>query len=268
MVDVAWTAPESSGGEAVESYRAFAVAADGRLVGICNSTTLSCRIDALTNGITVSVTVIARNAVGDGTESAPTTPITPATVPAAPLIASVERGNTTITAVWTAPVDNGGSAVTEYSATASAAGLPPVVCITAETRCVLTGLVNGSAYRVQVTAINAMGASGASNLSAGLVPAGPPSAPRSVAVSAKTSSQVALRWKAPARTNGEPIIDYTVQWSTRKTTGFVNLRDPRSAVTTASFTRPRKGVTLYIRVIAVNGAGVSVATTPIAVPAK
>ncbi len=267
-IDVSWAAPESDGGEPVLGYRALAVDSAGLLVGICDAATTGCTITGLSNGSAVTVTVIAHTAVGDGLASSASAPITPATVPAAPTSVVAVRGNGIITATWSAPMDDGGSVVTGYRVTAQAAGRSEVACTASVPRCVLAGLTNGTAYRVQVTALNAMGAGTASNLTAGLVPAGPPSAPRYLTVTTKNSRQVALRWRAPVKSNGEPVVDYTVQWSTRKTSGFVPLRDPRSAVTTASFTRPRTGVTLYLRVIAVNRVGKSVATTAIRVPAR
>ena len=268
LIAVTWSTPDSDGGEPVSGYRAFANDSEGRLVGICDTTSLGCPITGLANGAAVTITVIAHNAVGDGSTGPASAPATPATVPSAPTGLVAVRGNGTITAEWVLPESDGGSPVTEFRVTASATGRPDVTCVSTTPSCVVVGLVNGTAYRVQVTASNEMGIGSASNPSAGLVPAGPPSAPRAVAVTARTSKQVALRWRAPAVLNGAPIVDYTVQWSTRKTAGFAVLRDPRSPVTTASFTRPRTGVTLYLRVIAVNGAGQSVATAPIAVPAR
>jgi hypothetical protein len=62
---------------------------------------------------------------------------------------------------WTAPVDNGGSPITGYAATATPAGggQPSTCTTTGATSCTVTGLVAGVEYTVAVTAENFVGSS-------------------------------------------------------------------------------------------------------------
>ncbi len=64
---------------------------------------------------------------------------------------------------WTAPTVTGGSAITGYTATASAAGFAPQTCISAAaTSCTISGLTSGVAYDVVASATNAAGTGAAS----------------------------------------------------------------------------------------------------------
>ncbi|MDQ1537843.1 MAG: endo,4-beta-xylanase, partial [Actinomycetota bacterium] len=60
-------------------------------------------------------------------------------------------GQATLT--WTAPVDNGGTAVSEYTVTASPGG--KTATTTGATSATVTELTNGTAYTFTVTATNA-----------------------------------------------------------------------------------------------------------------
>ena len=84
-----------------------------------------------------------------------------ANVPGAPTGVSAEAGHAAATVSWTAPADNGGSAITgydiEYKPTASAT-FKHVQTGTGTTKQV-TGLTNGVQYTFEVAAINAVGKS-------------------------------------------------------------------------------------------------------------
>ncbi|MFN8078080.1 MAG: fibronectin type III domain-containing protein [Kineosporiaceae bacterium] len=64
---------------------------------------------------------------------------------------------------WTPPANNGGSAISSYTATATASGQPDVTCTAASSPCTLTGLVDGITYTATATATNALGTSAASS---------------------------------------------------------------------------------------------------------
>lgn len=76
---------------------------------------------------------------------------------------AVANGETSATISWTAPINDGGSTITEY--TASTAGKS---CVAITTSCVITGLNTGTPYTFTVIAKNAIGSSAASSPSSPL----------------------------------------------------------------------------------------------------
>jgi PKD repeat protein len=82
-----------------------------------------------------------------------------ATVPGAPTSVVGTPGHTTASLTWTAPVSNGGAAITKYrvfpyiGATAQASRLTP----SAATSFIVTGLTTGVHYTFKVSAVNAFG---------------------------------------------------------------------------------------------------------------
>ena len=96
------------------------------------------------------------------------------TVPGPPMAVSAVPGDAQLTASWTPPTDDGGYAVTGYTATASPGGQ---TCTSAATSCTIGGLVNGTSYTVTVIATNLLGDGIASTPSNTVTPTGPPPPP-------------------------------------------------------------------------------------------
>ena len=118
---VTGTAPSNNGGSAITGYLVRVVDSAGAQVGAlrpAGATATSLVVTGLTNGSTYRFQVAAENAVGAGPNSALSTVIIPATVPAAPVIGTAASGTAggavTATAHWDIPTTNGGSAVTGY----------------------------------------------------------------------------------------------------------------------------------------------------------
>ena len=126
------------------------------------------RITGLTNGETYIVEVQAVTSVGEGYVVRVT--VTPATPPDAPGSLAATSDDEEVVLTWQAPADNGGSAILRYeywlqagagtfgewtAIPDSAAGGANAV------RYRVTGLTNGTAYTVEVRAVNAAGASAA-----------------------------------------------------------------------------------------------------------
>lgn len=118
------------------------------------------QITGLTNGTTYSVRIRAVNASGNGTASTAVSG-TPSDVPSAPTSVTAIGGEGQASVSWSAPVSNGGSAITSYTVTASPGGS---TCTTASTSCTITGLGAGS-YTFTVVATNSAGNSSPSSAS-------------------------------------------------------------------------------------------------------
>ena len=201
QVSVSWTAPVDDGGSAVTGYTATASPGGAT----CTTPSTSCVVTGLTNGTAYTFTVVATNAAGDSSASTASSPLTPYTVSGVPASVSGVAGNAQATVSWTAPVDDGGSAVTGYTATASPGG---ATCTTPSTSCVVTGLTNGTVYTFTVIATNAAGDSNASSASSSVTPYTVPGIPTSVSGSAG-DAQVSVSWTAPVDDGGSSVTSYT-----------------------------------------------------------
>src|SRR5690606_675094 len=74
------------------------------------------------------------------------------TAPDAPTIGTATAGDGQVSVSFTAPADDGGSAITGYTVTSSPGG---VTATGASSPITVTGLTNGTAYTFSVTATNA-----------------------------------------------------------------------------------------------------------------
>jgi hypothetical protein len=96
-----------------------------------------------------------------------------AAVPGAPTIGTATAGNAQATVAFTAPVANGGSAITGYTATSSPGGFTGTCAAPcAAATITVAGLTNGTAYTFTVTASNIIGPSVASAASNSVTPIG------------------------------------------------------------------------------------------------
>lgn len=199
---VSFAAPAADGGRPITGYTVTASPGGLTAAGLASPIVIS----GLSNGTAYSFTVAARNAVGSGAPSAPSSAVTPASVPGAPTAVVAVGGNAQLSVGFVAPVDAGGAPITAYTVTASPGG---ATASGAAAPIVLGGLSNGVPYTVTVTASNAVGAGLPSAPSAAVTPSTTPGAPTAVlAVAANASASVAF--SVPASDGGAPITGYTV----------------------------------------------------------
>ena len=168
---VSWTAPATGGPPTsydITPYIGSAAQTPTTVTGTPPATSKT--ITGLTPGTAYTFKVTASNPSGSGAASAASNSVTPtgAGAPAAPTGATAEADTKSALVSWTAPSDDGGSAITGYTVTpfAGATAGTPVDVGASTTKTRVTGLTNGTAYTFKVTATNGAGtgpASGASN---------------------------------------------------------------------------------------------------------
>src|SRR5665647_259109 len=152
-VVVSWTAPVSDGGSAITGYTIAPSPACPACTGM-TTTALSSTVSGLTNGNAYTFTVTATNAAGTSPPSAASAAVTPAAVPGAPTGVTAVPGNASAVVSWTAPVSDGGSAITGYTIAPSPACPACTGMTTTALSSTVSGLTNGNAYTFTVTATN------------------------------------------------------------------------------------------------------------------
>ncbi|WP_458115220.1 peroxidase family protein [Arthrobacter sp. D2-10] len=178
VVTLSWTAPAANGGTAVTGYKVQVLAGDALIqtVSLTGSATTT-DITGLANGTAYTFRVLATNALGDGALSPASAAVSPRSVPGVPVLGGVTAANGSATVSWTAPVSDGGSAITGYAVQVVGPDGQPVGALrpagATATSLLVTGLTNGTEYRFQVRAVNALGAGAFTALSPAVRPTQP-----------------------------------------------------------------------------------------------
>ena len=264
-VTVRWTAPSDSGGSVITDYvvqyssnagSTWTTFTDG------TSTVLQTNVTGLTNGTSYIFRVAAVSAVGTGNYSTVSAAVTPVGPPGAPINALVSGGNTQMFTNWTAPSDDGGSAVTGYvlqyrrSTTSSYTTYGTVGNVLEYT---ISGLTNGLTYYFRVAAVNSAGTGSYSTESASVVVGQVPAAVGTPTLSAGyatslTDTTLTLSWTAP-NSYGSRLTDYLIQYGTSSSGPWTVYAETTSTTTTATITGLNATTTYYYRVAAVSTVG-------------
>src|SRR5437667_34438 len=158
----------------------------------------------LTHTTTYTYRVHTVTAIGTSFPSDTASATTFAVAPSSPTgLVATAASSSQIGLTWTAPTDNGGSAITGYKIEKSTDGgttWSTLVANTGNTAATYsdTGLTHTTTYTYRVSAINSIGTSSASSVASATTPIAAPSLPTGVTATAASSSQVGLTWTAPA----------------------------------------------------------------------
>jgi titin len=278
QVSLTWTAPASDGGSAVTDYT-IQYSSDGGTswsdFSDETSSVTSATVTGLVNTTAYVFRVAAVNAAGTSAFSESSSSITPTGPPHAPTGLSGTAGNGQVSLTWTAPVSNGGSALTDYEVQFSSDGGINWSTFTdgtsTATAATVTGLANGTQYLFRVAGINAVGTGTFSDPSDGVTPVTTPEPPTGVSGIAG-NTEVVLSWSEPSTDGGTSITDYTVQYSSNSGGSWTTFADGTNASTGATVTGLSNGTEYVFRVAAVNAVGsgsysaASEGVTPVTTP--
>lgn len=266
---LSWTAPTANGGTAITEYRVQVRTGTTvvRTEVFAGTATTNRVVTGLTNGTAYNFRVRAVNALGAGALSTASASVVPGVaIPVAPIIGAATAGNASATVRWSAVAGATSYNVRVVNAAGTQVGALRPAAGTV-TSIVVNGLTNGQAYRFQVQAVNASGASAFSGLSAAVTPNVVPGAPTSVA-GVRGNASATLSWTAAAANGGTAITGYRVEVRTG-TTVIRTVTFTGTATTGRVVTGLSNGVGYTFRVQAVNllGAGAFSAASALVTPA-
>ncbi|MBP6918492.1 MAG: fibronectin type III domain-containing protein, partial [Legionellaceae bacterium] len=173
-------------------------------------------------------------------------------VPGAPTAVTATAGNAAASVSWTAPSSDGGTPITNYTATSSP-GNQTCTAIAPATTCTINGLTNGTSYTFTATANNANGTGSASAPSSPVTPTNLPGAPTAAFGSAGNAAAT-VSWVAPSSTGGSAIVSYTATSSPNNQTCTVTA--PRTTCTIRGLINDAS-YTFTVNARNINGAGPS-----------
>ena len=163
----------------------------------------------------------------------------------------------TIVLTWTAPSSDGGLAISDYIVEYSTDGTTWTTFSdggSSTASATVTGLANSTAYTFRVSAVNAAG-TGTASATANATTATVPDAPNGCCSYGPGAGLLA--WTAPTSDGGDPITDYTIEYSSDDGVTWLTWVDHISATLNSSGV-PFAGEpsnTYLVRVSAVNAVG-------------
>ena len=247
----------------------------GKTVTVAASDTQAL-VGGLCAGIVYTATAKARNAAGSSAASPASAPVVPlaAQPPGTPLITSVLARGGSLLVSWAPPAENGGSAVTGYTVTATAGSKTVTTKVAASADvATVTGLQNGTKYAVSVTASNARGTSAAAAGSGTPAAAHAPAAPGGLTVAPDGKGHLDVSWSAPTDNGGAAVTRYTVTyqravlngstgaWTAVRGAPLHRLSASASATSLTAKTFEAQKAFYLFSITAVNAAGTSAAAT-------
>ncbi len=275
QINLSWTAPSNNGGSAITGYKIDRSTNAGSTWSTLVANTASSSTTYSNTGLAAATSytyrVSAINSVGTSAVSNTASAITGTiiTVPQAPtgLVANA-ISSSQINLSWSAPSNNGGSAITGYKieqSTNSGSTWSAIVSNTGSTVTTYSnvGLAASTSYTYRISAINFIGTSvpsgtvSATTSSTTTVPT-VPQPPIGLAASVVSSSQINLSWTTPSNNGGSAITGYKIDRSINGGSSWGTLvSNTGSTATTYSNTALVSNTAYAYRVSAINSVGTS-----------
>ena len=258
QVDLTFTAPEGASAVKLQYSKDGQTYTDAATSAPITAASTNASVTGLTNGQKYFFKLVITGGTYDGTSSniAIATPIA-ASVPDAPTGVTATAGNSNASLAWTAPTDDGGSAITDYKIDVYSNGsmLKTIDTKSTGTSATVPDLTNGTAYKFDVKAVNSVGDSLASAFTNEIIPTVPasvPDAPTGVTATAGNSN-ASLTWSAPADDGGSAITDYKIDVYSNGS--LLKTIDTKSTNTSAAVSDLTNGTAYKFDVKAVNSVG-------------
>ena len=262
QASLSWSAPSQTGGADISDYvveyspsgsatwsqfnDGVSVATSATVTGLNNGTTYLFRVRAVTSGGTSDASSSASAVIG---------------VPTSPQSLSATAIDRAVRLLWSAPAQNGGSAITDYVIEYSADGGTSWTTFddgtSTSTTSTVSGLTNSTTYQFRVSASNTLG-TGASSSVVIAVPwaAELPSAPLAVTVGTVDLNSISLTWSVPATNGGATVTDYVIEYSSNNGSSWSIFVDTVTTLRAVTVTELVSGTPYIFRVSAKNSAGV------------
>lgn len=206
-INLTWDAPTFDGGSTIMGYSIYRGVESGNLTWLANCTELEFSDEEITIGVTYYYSIIAFNAVGNGTESDETS-ATFTTTPSEPQDLQATAGDGQVNLTWSAPSSDGGVNITGYMVYSGTSQTNMTLLITTtDLTYPVTGLTNGQTYYFKVRSVNGNGEGTFSSI-ASATPVTVPSPPSGPSASAG-SDGITITWTAPDD-GGSPISGYKI----------------------------------------------------------
>ena len=265
---ISWDPPININGSAVTGYTVTAYTAENNSAGTCSTSapTETCAISGLTNGLPYTFKVTATNGIGTSASSLASSAVTPSTIPNAPTSVIASMGDERASVSFTAPANNGGSALLSYTVTSSPGDFTCTVNAPS-TSCNVTGLTNGTSYTFTVKARNINGESLASTASA----SGTPVASSRPSLASESNQPTGNPYVGSTLTsnvlfNGAPTPTVTYQWKVCEVANDPTTCTNISGATSSTFTPTISELGKFIVVAATASNGVGDPVTETSIP--
>lgn len=279
-IALSWTAPTNTGGNPVTGYIIYwsEISSTGSIVST-NSNTISgtppattYTITGLTHATLYAVQISSINCSGVGPLSSPplyvTTSSIPPSAPTNVVITGCNTGYTnSVILTWTAPIDDGGSPITNYVVYYRTTSPPGSIWYTydtnsAATTAIVTLPLSSNSYDFKVAAQNAAGVGIFSSPIVSSSSFNPPTAPTNLVATTNSNGFVVLTWTASTQEGAQFISYYVIEYKLCEFGGWITY--PSTILppiipppTSATITDPNiaNNLTYLYRVYAVNSCG-------------
>jgi hypothetical protein len=271
-LSVGFIPPANNGGYTITSYRATCTSSNGGTTGTASGGASRIIVNGLTNGRTYTCRVTATSEHPDpgsrtsANSAASNTAVPAVTVPDPPRSVVADGGNSSIRVTFAAPANNGGSAITSYTARCvSSDGGTTGVGSGPSSPVVVPAVTNGRTYTCTVRATSVQGTSAWSTAS---LPTRVNTVPDAPAIGVVTSRNTSLkvRFSEPTDNGGAGIQFFTASCTSSNGGASGSATGGDSPIIVDGLTNGR---TYTCRVTATNvlGTGAPSAASNTAVPA-